>query len=150
MYRGVFHAMSVILKNEGLKGLLRGLNCAVSSPPTCQTTVCSIASSDRNAENPALSSTSTRSSSMALAWASMSQSEHTQTPSISPAPCRTPQIQLPPHYSHYPSTYSPVPAPVSLAPCSAPLSSLSRQDFSHTLHSSPWEPNINTPMLGTV
>lgn len=28
MYRGVFHGMSVIVKNEGLKGLLRGLNCA--------------------------------------------------------------------------------------------------------------------------
>jgi len=32
MYRGVFHGMSVIVKNEGVKGLLRGLNCAVRSP----------------------------------------------------------------------------------------------------------------------
>ncbi|KAK4988256.1 Mitochondrial oxaloacetate carrier protein [Elasticomyces elasticus] len=28
MYRGVLHGISVIFKNEGLKGLLRGLNCA--------------------------------------------------------------------------------------------------------------------------
>ncbi|KAG9947850.1 hypothetical protein KCU85_g5547, partial [Aureobasidium melanogenum] len=28
MYRGVLHGMSVIFKNEGLRGLLRGLNCA--------------------------------------------------------------------------------------------------------------------------
>ncbi|KAF1346165.1 mitochondrial carrier domain-containing protein [Delphinella strobiligena] len=28
MYRGVVHGISVILKNEGLRGLLRGLNCA--------------------------------------------------------------------------------------------------------------------------
>lgn len=29
LYRGVFHGVGVILKNEGPKGLLRGLNCAV-------------------------------------------------------------------------------------------------------------------------
>ncbi|KAK8232042.1 putative mitochondrial oxaloacetate transporter [Phyllosticta capitalensis] len=28
MYRGVLHGISVILKNEGLKGLFRGINCA--------------------------------------------------------------------------------------------------------------------------
>ncbi|KAL1302895.1 hypothetical protein AAFC00_003221 [Neodothiora populina] len=28
LYRGVLHGVSVILKNEGLRGLLRGLNCA--------------------------------------------------------------------------------------------------------------------------
>lgn len=28
LYRGVFHGMSVVYGNEGLKGLLRGLNCA--------------------------------------------------------------------------------------------------------------------------
>ena len=28
MYRGVFHGVRVIFKNEGFKGLLRGLNCA--------------------------------------------------------------------------------------------------------------------------
>lgn len=34
-YRGVLHGMSVILRNEGLKGLMRGLSCAVcsSAPP---------------------------------------------------------------------------------------------------------------------
>lgn len=30
MYRGVFHGMRVVFQNEGMKGLLRGLNCAVS------------------------------------------------------------------------------------------------------------------------
>lgn len=30
LYKGVFHGMTVILKNEGFKGLLRGLSCAVS------------------------------------------------------------------------------------------------------------------------
>lgn len=29
MYKGVFHGVGVILKNEGPKGLLRGLSCAV-------------------------------------------------------------------------------------------------------------------------
>ncbi|KAH0553102.1 hypothetical protein GP486_006708 [Trichoglossum hirsutum] len=29
LYKGVFHGVRVILKNEGLKGLLRGLGCAV-------------------------------------------------------------------------------------------------------------------------
>jgi solute carrier family 25 protein 34/35 len=29
MYRGVVHGYGVILKNEGVKGLMRGLNCAV-------------------------------------------------------------------------------------------------------------------------
>lgn len=29
LYKGVFHGVGVILKNEGPKGLLRGLNCAV-------------------------------------------------------------------------------------------------------------------------
>lgn len=29
MYRGVLHGISVILKNEGPKGLFRGINCAV-------------------------------------------------------------------------------------------------------------------------
>ena len=28
LYRGVFHGMRIIFKNEGMKGLLRGLNCA--------------------------------------------------------------------------------------------------------------------------
>lgn len=32
LYRGVFHGMGVIAKNEGLGGLLRGLNCAVRTP----------------------------------------------------------------------------------------------------------------------
>ena len=29
LYRGVLHGVKVIYQNEGLKGLLRGLNCAV-------------------------------------------------------------------------------------------------------------------------
>jgi solute carrier family 25, member 34/35 len=29
MYKGVFHGVGVILKNEGPRGLLRGLGCAV-------------------------------------------------------------------------------------------------------------------------
>ena len=29
LYRGVLHGVRVIFKNEGLRGLLRGLNCAV-------------------------------------------------------------------------------------------------------------------------
>lgn len=29
LYKGVFHGVGVILKNEGPRGLLRGLNCAV-------------------------------------------------------------------------------------------------------------------------
>jgi solute carrier family 25 protein 34/35 len=29
LYKGVFHGVGVILKNEGPKGLLRGLGCAV-------------------------------------------------------------------------------------------------------------------------
>lgn len=29
LYRGVFHGVKVIYQNEGAKGLLRGLNCAV-------------------------------------------------------------------------------------------------------------------------
>jgi hypothetical protein len=29
VYRGVLHGYGVILKNEGFKGLMRGLNCAV-------------------------------------------------------------------------------------------------------------------------
>lgn len=29
LYRGVLHGVAVIYQNEGLKGLLRGLNCAV-------------------------------------------------------------------------------------------------------------------------
>ncbi|KAJ9618996.1 Mitochondrial oxaloacetate carrier protein [Taxawa tesnikishii (nom. ined.)] len=28
LYKGVLHGMSVVYKNEGMKGLLRGLNCA--------------------------------------------------------------------------------------------------------------------------
>ena len=28
LYRGVFHGMSVVFRNEGMRGLLRGLNCA--------------------------------------------------------------------------------------------------------------------------
>lgn len=32
MYRGVLHGVGVIYKNEGFKGLLRGLNCAVLLP----------------------------------------------------------------------------------------------------------------------
>lgn len=34
MYRGVLHGVRVIYKNEGMKGLLRGLNCAVCLPPS--------------------------------------------------------------------------------------------------------------------
>ena len=34
LYRGVFHGVSVIFKNEGMKGLLRGLNCAVCTSQT--------------------------------------------------------------------------------------------------------------------
>jgi solute carrier family 25 protein 34/35 len=33
MYRGVFHGVRVIMKNEGMRGLLRGLNCAVRTAP---------------------------------------------------------------------------------------------------------------------
>lgn len=33
MYRGVFHGVNVIFKNEGMRGLLRGLNCAVRYNP---------------------------------------------------------------------------------------------------------------------
>lgn len=29
LYKGVIHGMSTVFKNEGMKGLLRGLNCAV-------------------------------------------------------------------------------------------------------------------------
>lgn len=32
LYRGVLHGVSVIFKNEGAKGLLRGLSCAVGPP----------------------------------------------------------------------------------------------------------------------
>jgi hypothetical protein len=32
VYRGVLHGYGVILKNEGFKGLMRGLNCAVGLP----------------------------------------------------------------------------------------------------------------------
>jgi solute carrier family 25 protein 34/35 len=32
LYKGVFHGVGVILKNEGPKGLLRGLGCAVRTP----------------------------------------------------------------------------------------------------------------------
>lgn len=32
MYKGVGHGVKVVLQNEGLKGLLRGLNCAVRRP----------------------------------------------------------------------------------------------------------------------
>lgn len=32
LYRGVLHGVKVIYQNEGLKGLLRGLNCAVRIP----------------------------------------------------------------------------------------------------------------------
>jgi solute carrier family 25 protein 34/35 len=32
LYKGVFHGVGVILKNEGPKGLLRGLGCAVRMP----------------------------------------------------------------------------------------------------------------------
>jgi solute carrier family 25 protein 34/35 len=32
LYRGVFHGMKVVFKNEGMKGLLRGLSCAVRYP----------------------------------------------------------------------------------------------------------------------
>ena len=32
LYRGVIHGVSVVYQNEGLKGLLRGLNCAVRIP----------------------------------------------------------------------------------------------------------------------
>jgi solute carrier family 25 protein 34/35 len=34
VYRGVIHGYGVILKNEGFKGLMRGLNCAVRLRPT--------------------------------------------------------------------------------------------------------------------
>jgi len=30
MYRGVIHGVKVVVQNEGVKGLLRGLSCAVS------------------------------------------------------------------------------------------------------------------------
>lgn len=33
LYRGVLHGVRVIYQNEGLKGLLRGLNCAVRQRP---------------------------------------------------------------------------------------------------------------------
>jgi hypothetical protein len=29
LYKGVFHGVGVIVKNEGVRGLLRGLSCAV-------------------------------------------------------------------------------------------------------------------------
>lgn len=32
LYRGVFHGVGVILKNEGVKGLFRGIGCAVRLP----------------------------------------------------------------------------------------------------------------------
>lgn len=32
LYKGVFHGVGVIFKNEGPKGLLRGLSCAVRLP----------------------------------------------------------------------------------------------------------------------
>lgn len=32
MYKGVGHGIKVVLQNEGLKGLLRGLSCAVRLP----------------------------------------------------------------------------------------------------------------------
>ena len=32
MYRGVLHGGSIIIRNEGFKGLLRGMNCAVGVP----------------------------------------------------------------------------------------------------------------------
>jgi len=32
LYRGVLHGVKVIYQNEGMKGLLRGLSCAVSIP----------------------------------------------------------------------------------------------------------------------
>jgi solute carrier family 25 protein 34/35 len=36
LYRGVLHGVGVIYKNEGMKGLLRGLNCAVRTyQPPC-------------------------------------------------------------------------------------------------------------------
>lgn len=31
MYKGVGHGVKVVLQNEGLRGLLRGLSCAVSN-----------------------------------------------------------------------------------------------------------------------
>lgn len=34
LYRGVLHGASVILKNEGMRGLLRGLSCGVRLAPT--------------------------------------------------------------------------------------------------------------------
>lgn len=37
LYRGVFHGVRVIYKNEGMRGLLRGLNCAVGIlTPNCK------------------------------------------------------------------------------------------------------------------
>lgn len=39
-YRGVFHGVRVIFKNEGLKGLLRGLNCAVCLSLSSHTSAC--------------------------------------------------------------------------------------------------------------
>lgn len=34
LYTGVGHGLKVIIKNEGFKGLLRGINCAVRTPHT--------------------------------------------------------------------------------------------------------------------
>lgn len=35
LYKGVLHGVKVVYANEGLKGLLRGLNCAVCCPCIC-------------------------------------------------------------------------------------------------------------------
>ena len=40
LYKGVTHGMGVIVKNEGVKGLLRGLNCAVSLSLSYTTRTC--------------------------------------------------------------------------------------------------------------
>jgi len=40
LYRGVFHGVRVIIQNEGLKGLYRGLGCAVSTIPSLHMRLC--------------------------------------------------------------------------------------------------------------
>lgn len=40
LYKGVLHGVKVVYANEGLKGLLRGLNCAVCCPCICSNIEC--------------------------------------------------------------------------------------------------------------
>ena len=109
LYRGVLHGVGVIYKNEGFKGLLRGLNCAVRCPPLQLNIACAPSLTDATYVH----STSTKSCSTAAVSASTNPSA---------PPSHAPSTKTPPTNPSA-STSSAAPPPASSAPWPVPPSS---------------------------